>query len=218
MLGLESNARLPIEWVVQMKTKKGADRVPAQLFSFIESVLRLKSVKRSGWAKVLISSPESVSDHTFAMCAIGMILSDMLGLDTERVTKMIIIHDLSESIIGDYMPGEIARKRKRIEERNAMTSILNQMPVAIRSNYRRIWEEYQANKTQVAKFVHKLDKLEMAMQAIQYINEGYPKKSLIKFLNSAKRSLIKFNDDHDNHDRRDVILEILNSLEKIIVK
>jgi putative hydrolases of HD superfamily len=92
------------------------------------------------------------------------------------------------------------------------------MPVAIRSNYRRIWEEYQANKTQVAKFVHKLDKLEMAMQAIQYINEGYPKKSLIKFLNSARRSLIKFNDDHDNHDRRDVILEILNSLEKIIVK
>jgi putative hydrolase of HD superfamily len=201
-----------------MKTKKENDRVSAQLLPFIESVLRLKSVKRSGWAKVLISSPESVSDHTFAMCAIGMILSDMLGLDTERVTKMIIIHDLSESIIGDYMPGEIARKRKRIEERNAMTSILNQMPVAIRSNYRRIWEEYQANKTQVAKFVHKLDKLEMAMQAIQYINEGYPKKSLIKFLNSAKRSLIKFNDDHDNHDRRDVILEILNSLEKIIVK
>jgi putative hydrolase of HD superfamily len=202
-----------------MKKKKEADRAPAQLFSFIESVLRLKSVKRSGWvSKALISSPESVSDHTYAMCAIGMILSDMLGLDTERVTKMIIIHDLSESIIGDYMPGEIARKRKRIEERNAMTSILNQMPVAIRSNYRRIWEEYQANKTQVAKFVHKLDKLEMAMQAIQYINEGYPKKSLIKFLNSARRSLIKFNDDHDNHDRRDVILEILNSLEKIIVK
>jgi putative hydrolase of HD superfamily len=202
-----------------MKKKKEADRAPAQLFSFIESVLRLKSVKRSGWvSKALISSPESVSDHTYAMCAIGMILSDMLGLDTERVTKMIIIHDLSESIIGDYMPGEIARKRKRIEERNAMTSILNQMPVAIRSNYRRIWEEYQANKTQVAKFVHKLDKLEMAMQAIQYINEGYPKKSLIKFLNSARRSLIKFNDNHDNHDRRDVILEILNSLEKIIVK
>lgn len=202
-----------------MKTKKEADQASAQLFSFIESVLRLKSVKRSGWvSKALISSPESVSDHTYAMCAIGMILSDMLGLDTERVTKMIIIHDLSESIIGDYMPGEIARKRKRIEERNAMTSILNQMPVAIRSNYRRIWEEYQANKTQVAKFVHKLDKLEMAMQAIQYINEGYPKKSLIKFLNSARRSLIRFNDDHDNHDRRDVILEILNSLEKIIVK
>src|ERR671918_1725540 len=148
-----------------MKSKKEVVSIPVQLLSFFESVLRLKSVKRAGWvSKAGISNAESVSDHTYSMCAIGMILSDMLGLDTERVMKMIIIHDLAESIIGDYMPGEITRKRKRIDERKAMTSILNQMPVAIRSNYRRIWEEYQANKTQVAKFVHKLDKLEMAMQ------------------------------------------------------
>jgi hypothetical protein len=58
----------------------------------------------------------------------------------------------------------------------------------------------------------------MAMQAIQYINEGYPNKSLIKFLSSARRSLIKFKDDHNNHGRSDIILEILNSLEKNIVK
>lgn len=202
-----------------MKTKKEADQASAQLFSFIESVLRLKSVKRSGWvSKALISSPESVSDHTYAMCAIGMILSDMLGLDTERVTKMIIIHDLSESIIGDYMPGEIARKRKRIEERNAMTSILNQMPVAIRSNYRRIWEEYQANKTQVAKFVHKLDKLEMAMQARQYINEGYSNDTLIQFFGSARRSIGKYKIDQDDTPNGDIVLEILNTLEKSIMK
>ena len=202
-----------------MEMKEDTNRETAQLFSLIELVLRLKSVKRSGWvSKAGISSPESVSDHTYAMCAIGMILSDMLKFDTERVLKMIIIHDLPESITGDHMPGEITRKRKRIEEEKAMTSILYQMPATIRSSYRKLWEEYQTNKTQIAEFVHKLDKLEMAMQAIQYINEGFPKKSLIKFLNSARRSLIKLNDDHDNRDRRDVILEILNSLEKIVVK
>jgi putative hydrolases of HD superfamily len=205
-----------------MEMKKDSSRSTAQLFSFIEFielVLRLKSVKRSGWiSKARISSPESVSDHTYAMCAIGMILSDMLGFDTERVMKMIIIHDLAESMTGDHMPGEITRKRKRMEEKRAMTSILYQMPASIRSNYRKLWEEYQTNKTQIAKFVHKLDKLEMAMQAMQYINEGYPNKSLIKFLSSARRSLGKFKDDHDNHDRSDIILEILNSLEENIVK
>jgi len=202
-----------------MEMKKDTNRATAQLLSFIELVLRLKSVKRSGWiSKAGISSPESVSDHTYAMCAIGMILSDMLGFDTERVMKMIIIHDLPESITGDHMPGEITRKRKRIEEKRVMTSILYQMPATIRSNYRRIWEEYQTNKTQLAKFVHKLDKLEMAMQAIQYINEGYPNKSLIKFLSSSRRSLVKFKDDHNNHGRSDIILEILSSLEKNIVK
>jgi putative hydrolase of HD superfamily len=147
-----------------------------------------------------------------------MILSDMLGFDTERVMKMIIIHDLPESITGDHMPGEITRKKKRIEEKRVMTSILRQVPSTIRSNYRKIWEEYRTNKTQIAKFVHKLDKLEMAIQANQYINEGYPNKSLITFLSSARRSLIMFTDDHNNHGHRDIMLEILDSLEKNIIK
>jgi putative hydrolases of HD superfamily len=199
--------------------KEDTNQATAQLISFIELVLRLKSVKRSGWiSKAGISSPESVSDHTYAMCAIGMILSDMLGFDTERVMKMTIIHDLPESITSDHMPGEITRKKKRIEEKKIMTSILRQMPSTIRSNYRNLWEEYQTNKTQIAKFVHKLDKFEMAMQAIQYINEGYPNESLITFLSSARRSIIKFKDDHNNNGRSDIMLEILNSLEKNIVK
>jgi putative hydrolase of HD superfamily len=199
--------------------KEDTNQATAQLISFIELVLRLKSVKRSGWiSKAGISSPESVSDHTYAMCAIGMILSDMLGFDTERVMKMTIIHDLPESIASDHMPGEITRKKKRIEEKKIMTSILRQMPSTIRSNYRNLWEEYQTNKTQIAKFVHKLDKFEMAMQAIQYINEGYPNESLITFLSSARRSIIKFKDDHNNNGRSDIMLEILNSLEKNIVK
>ena len=202
-----------------MERKKEATSTPVQLLSFFESVVRLKSVKRAGWdLKAGISNPESVSDHTYSMCAIGMILSDMLGLDTERVMKMIIIHDLAESIIGDYMPGEIARKKKRIDERKAMTSILYQMPVAVRSNYKGIWEEYQSNKTQVAKFVHKLDKLEMAMQATQYINEGHPNKMLFQFLDSARIYLAKFSIYQDNHSHVDIILEILNSLMKSIVK
>lgn len=196
-----------------MERKREAISTPMQLLSFFESVVRLKSVKRAGWVlKAGISNPESVSDHTYSMCAIGMILSDMLGLDTERVMKMIIIHDLAESIIGDYMPSEIARKKKRRDERKAMTSILYQVPVAVRSNYKGIWEEYQSNKTQVAKFVHKLDKLEMAMQATHYINEGHSNKMLFQFLDSARISLAKLNIDQDNHGRGDIITEILNSL------
>ena len=198
-----------------MERKREASITLVQLLSFFELVVQLKSVKRAGWVlKAGISNPESVSDHTYSMCAIGMILSDMLGLDTERVMKMIMIHDLAESIIGDYMLGEIARKKKRTDERKAMTYILYQMPVAVRSNYKGIWKEYQSNKTQLARFVHKLDKLEMAMQAIWYINEGYPNNMLFQFLDSAIKSLAKFNIDQDNYGHCDIIIEILNSLMK----
>ena len=202
-----------------MNRKNELASIATQLLSFLESVLRIKSVKRAGWvSKAGISNPESVSDHTYSMCAIGMILSDMLGLDTDRVTKMIILHDLDESIIGDYMPGEITKEKKRIEERKAMNCILYQMPITVRSNYKRIWLEYQANKTQVAKFVHKLDKLEMAMQARQYINEGYSNDTLIQFFGSARRSIGKYKIDQDDTPSGDIVLEILNTLEKSIIK
>lgn len=201
-----------------MKSKKEVVSIPVQLLSFFESVLRLKSVKRAGWvSKAGISNAESVSDHTYSMCAMGMILSDMLGLDTERVMKMIIIHDLAESIIGDYMPNEITREKKRLEERKAMSCILYQVPSVARSSYEMIWQEYQANKTRAAKFVHKLDKLEMAIQSIQYINQGYSSKVLLQFFASARRSLGKFDIDNKNLGS-DIMVGILHDLEVNIIK
>jgi putative hydrolases of HD superfamily len=201
-----------------MKSKKEVVSIPVQLLSFFESVLRLKSVKRAGWvSKAGISNAESVSDHTYSMCAMGMILSDMLGLDTERVMKMIIIHDLAESIIGDYMPNEITREKKRLEEGKAMSCILYQVPSVARSSYEMIWQEYQANKTRAAKFVHKLDKLEMAIQSIQYINQGYSSKVLLQFFASARRSLDKFDIDNKNLGS-DIMLGILHDLEVNIIK
>jgi putative hydrolases of HD superfamily len=201
-----------------MKSKKEVVSIPVQLLSFFESVLRLKSVKRAGWvSKAGISNAESVSDHTYSMCAMGMILSDLLGLDTERVMKMIIIHDLAESIIGDYMPNEITREKKRLEEGKAMSCILYQVPSVARSSYEMIWQEYQANKTRAAKFVHKLDKLEMAIQSIQYINQGYSSKVLLQFFASARRSLDKFDIDNKNLGS-DIMLGILHDLEVNIIK
>ena len=201
-----------------MKSKKEVVSIPVQLLSFFESVLRLKSVKRAGWvSKAGISNAESVSDHTYSMCAMGMILSDMLGLDTERVMKMIIIHDLAESIIGDYMPNEITREKKRLEEGKAMSCILYQVPSVVRSSYEMIWQEYQANKTRAAKFVHKLDKLEMAVQSIQYMNQGYSSKVLLQFFASARRSLGKFDIDNKNLGN-DIMVGILHDLEVNIIK
>jgi putative hydrolases of HD superfamily len=188
------------------------------LILFFQSVLQLKSIKRAGWtSKAKISDPESVSDHTYAMCAISMILSDVFGLDTERVMKMVILHDLAESIIGDYMPGEITKEKKQLEERKAMNFILSQIPVITRSNYKKIWQEYKVNRTDVAKFVHKVDKLEMALQAIQYIKEGYSDRSLIQFFDSARRSLSNYEHDNKVYDT-DPIVEILNTLKQSLTK
>ena len=173
------------------------------LSPFFHSVLQLKSVRRAGWvSKVKIKDGESVADHTFSMCAMAMLLSDMLGLDTQRAMKMVILHDLAESTVGDYTPGDVTSRQKLAQEKKAMKPILSGLPKRTRLQYEKIWLEYLQNKTSVAKFVHRIDKLEMALQANQYAKQGYARNLLAPFFESAKTAV----------GDGDIVSEILNSL------
>jgi putative hydrolases of HD superfamily len=171
---------------------------------FFYSVLRLKSIKRAGWvSKVKVKDAESVADHTFSMATMAMLLSDMLGFDTHRVIKMVLMHDLAESIVGDYMPGDVTARQKLAKEKKAMEFILSNLPKRIREEYEEIWLEYLHNRTEIAKFVHRIDKLEMALQANQYAKHGYADKLLAPFFESAKTAV---------GDAGDIVNEILKSL------
>lgn len=157
---------------------------------FFQSVLKLKSVKRAGWVSNLrVQNPESVADHTFAMCAVAMLFGDMLGHDTARIMRMVILHDLAESVVGDYMPGDVSASEKYQQEKRAMGDILNGLPPQVRSQYLGIWNEYLENNTAVAQFVHRIDKLEMAMQAGNYARQGYDRELLAPFFASARTAL-----------------------------
>ncbi|MEW6603782.1 MAG: HD domain-containing protein [Thermoproteota archaeon] len=174
------------------------------LFPFFQSVIQLKSVRRTGWvSKVKIKDAESVADHSFSMCAMAMLLSDVLGLDTQKAMKMVVLHDLAESIVGDYMPGDVAVREKLTREKKAMKSILSGLPIKTRTEYEKIWDEYLQNKTDVARFVHRIDKLEMALQANHYAKQGYANKLLAPFFESARTAV---------GDEGDILSEILNSL------
>jgi putative hydrolase of HD superfamily len=163
---------------------------PAELDTFFLAALKLKSVKRAGWiSKVNVLPGESVADHTFATCAVAMVFADVLGLDAERVMRMVILHDLAESIVGDYMPGDVSALEKMEKEKDAMEKILASLPGDVQSMYTQVWDEYLDDKTEIARFVHRIDKLEMAMQASQYAAQGYDQELLTQFFSSAKNAL-----------------------------
>jgi len=80
---------------------------------FFQKVLELKNVPRQGWKEKLgIINPESVAEHSYSTAVISMILSDLEGLNTEKIIKMSLLHDLAESIIGDIIPDNIAKNEK----------------------------------------------------------------------------------------------------------
>ena len=170
---------------------------------FFEKVLELKNVPRQGWKeKVKITNPESVADHSYSTAVISMILSDIEGLNSEKIIKMALLHDLAESIIGDITPEHITNKEKIVKENQAMKSILKNLPSNSAKLYFKIWNEYQNNSSQESKLLHDIDKLEMAFQAKFYQEKGIAKEKLVFFYNTAKKEI-------KNKNLRDMLSNII---------
>ena len=75
------------------------------ILDFFKSTLNLKNIYRQGWIdKLSIEHPESVADHSYSMAIMGMVISDLENYDSEKMLKMILLHDLAESKIGDFTP------------------------------------------------------------------------------------------------------------------
>ena len=160
------------------------------LEDFFDQAIGLKSIHRKGWTKkVGIKEPESVADHTYSMALMSVVLAELQALDVQKVATMSLIHDLAESLVGDYTPDEISLKQKRKLENNAMKEILSNLPVTISKKYEKIWNEYQEAKTKEAQLVHEIDRLEMAFQARKYLEEGYDKDELGEFLKTADKEI-----------------------------
>ena len=173
------------------------------LDDFFQVVLGLKKIQRKGWKdKLKIENPESVADHSYSMTIMAMTLADMLKLDTKKIMKMSLLHDLSESQIGDYTPDEISRQRKIEIENNAMKKILAMLPTDLANEYKTIWDEYQTGKTTEAIFLHEIDKLEMIFQAKLYINDGHSKEKIQSFIDTA-------NNEIKNTQLREILTKIL---------
>ena len=160
------------------------------ILDFFKTVVNLKNISRQGWInKLSLKHPESVSDHSYSMAIMGMVISDLENYNSEKILKMILLHDLAESKIGDYTPNQISKENKIKIENNAYDEIINTLPDAIKLQYAQIWEEYQKQESPESKIVHQIDKLEMALQAKMYQKEGASKEAIESFFKSAENEI-----------------------------
>ena len=160
------------------------------LLNFFQKVLELKNIPRQGWKdKLQIDDVESVAEHTYSTAIMSMIYSDLQKLDTEKIIKMTLLHDLAESITGDLIPNKISKNSKREKENTAIKQILSNLPNKISKSYYKIWDDYQKISSQEAKLVHEIDKLEMAFQAKYYYDKGYSKEKLRSFFQTANTEI-----------------------------
>ncbi len=148
---------------------------------------RLKDLRRSGWVDHGVDQPESVADHSFGVAFMAMVLGDLLGLDTPKLMRMSLLHDLGEVLVGDLTPAmNPPPSGKRAAERAALRQILSGIENG--RAYIDLWEEYERGVSPEARLLKNIDKLEMALQAAAYAKR-HPEKDLTQFLSSARRAI-----------------------------
>lgn len=173
------------------------------MLGFLQNLRRLKTLPRSGWLShgVSMRDVESVADHTFSVCALSLLLADLetkrgVEVDVERVLRMAILHDLSESLTFDISKAYLqylGRKGEEIKselEHAAWSQLVSGLknPTLARE-YTRLQSEYEAGDSFESKIVHAADALDITLQVVDYRQRGYSDFSLAEFWKGTIKEL-----------------------------
>jgi len=144
-------------------SKPDSARLAGRL-AFLREAERLKSVLRSGFTSS--GRPESTAEHSWRLALMALVFADELpGLDTARMLKLCIVHDLGEAIHGD-IPAihQHAHPGKAAQERLDLQALTRDLDPSLRAEIIGLWDEYEAAATPEAKAVKAFDKLETILQ------------------------------------------------------
>lgn len=145
-----------------------------------EAVRLLSREPRRGY--IPMGVPQGMIQSVAGHQADGMKIAFMVAAgahDPKRIARMIAVHDLAESVTGDFISGgankdDITKSEKQKLERIAMRFLLAEFPDEDNAaEMMSLWEEYEEGRTVDAIMAHDIDKLELVMQA-QYYESLYP--------------------------------------------
>ncbi|CDK24306.1 unnamed protein product [Kuraishia capsulata CBS 1993] len=150
----------------------------------------LKSQPRTGWVMKNISEPESIADHMYRMALISMTLKTKV--DTAKCAKIALVHDISESVVGDIVPHDtkidkVEKNKREYKTILYLSSIIEKYNPEFAKEIVELWLDYEEQRNNEAKMVKDIDKFELLVQTFEY--EKLTSKRYDEFFDS--RALIK---------------------------
>jgi putative hydrolase of HD superfamily len=136
------------------------ERLSRQI-AFIVEVDQLKNIFRQT-VNTVSGRAENDAEHSWALCLLVITLAEHANvphLDVLRALKMVIIHDLVEIDAGDtfaYDTKNMADQHAR--ECLAADRIFGLLPPSQSSEFRALWDEFEARQTPEAKFAAAVDR------------------------------------------------------------
>lgn len=162
---------------------------------FLSEVGKLKDVPRSGWVLYKVRDPESVSDHSFRVALMAMLYAPELKLNSDKCVKMALVHDLEEvhtkdiATRADEKNQAVSRVDKPKIEKDAFYKLMRLLKGG-NDEVARLWCEYHDCKTEEARLVFDLDKIEMVLQAVEYAKSKRTAEDLEEFFQTSKPRIL----------------------------
>jgi len=135
---------------------------------FIKEIDKLKYITRK---TKLINSDRNENDaeHSWHLAMMAIILSEHANfpIDVLKVVKMLLIHDIVEIDAGDtFIYDTVKNHTNTDEERLAAERIFGLLPEDQAGELIAIWEEFEGQETNDAKFARAMDRLEPLLQNV----------------------------------------------------
>ncbi len=138
----------------------------ARQIAFLIEADKLKSVLRRT-PLVDISRRENSAEHSWHLVLVTMVLREyaQAGIDWMRVMEMVAVHDLVEIDAGDVSAYDLdGLEAKAARERAAADRIFGLLPGDQRDRFRRLWDDFEAQQTEEARFANAVDRLQPLLQ------------------------------------------------------
>ena len=173
---------------------------------FLDDLMRLKLVPRSGWVSYRINKHdiEPVASHSYSVAVIALTMAEMIRsknkkVSVERVLRMALLHDLSESLTFDiskaylrYLGRKGSQLKARLDRRAFSNILAGLADEPLKRTFRYAFEEYSATRSLEAKIVHCADAVDLLLQIIEYQRMGYSKVTLDPIWKETKSRLVGY--------------------------
>lgn len=136
-----------------------------QQFEFILEIDKEKEIERQT-PLADGSRKENDAEHAWHMAIMVMLLSEYANesIDVLRTIEMLLIHDLVEVYSGDtYAYDEEGKKTQKMREEAAAQKLYRLLPQDQGEQLYQLWEEFEEEKTNEAKFARTMDNLQPMM-------------------------------------------------------
>ena len=138
-----------------------SERIDAQM-AFLMEAGRLSAVTRA--TRTADGARfENSAEHSWHLALFALVLGEHApeGVQTDRVIRMLLLHDLVEIDAGDVpVFGHVDAAATADAEDAAATRLFGLLPADQAASLRALWDEFEANETVDARFAKSLDRFQ----------------------------------------------------------